>query len=209
MTLYYELEKIIEPAMSDFQMRHFVVDEQITPYRKLKQIILEMRARAEVKVMAELDRDEFAIKMKKAIRDVEKETDDLEKELKQLEVKRLSYHLDRAEARLKQVDSELTFFDTLLSDISGEFGGPEKIVEVLSNKEYRELCETEYWEHKFKRLVQGDFLNFGTISRGTFESLMSLSEDTANKIVSEALDSFVNMTQQIENRKRQLLTQID
>lgn len=173
----------VSTGMSDFQMRYFVVSEQLTPYRKIKQALLEIKARIENKVTIEFDIEELSLKIEIAERD---KPEGLEGRLKEVEVKRLKYEHDRRSRMLRQVEEEILVFNTLVEEEMTKAGYTvDSFYGLLSSPSLLDEAEVEYWKARLSRSVQADVVNFGTVSKGTFEAVSALPEDVQNHIFSE------------------------
>ena len=79
-------------SMSDFQSRYFVVNSQVTDYRRVRQALLEIETRiaAKKQIVRDCKRSEIKLKIKE--RDLTSEEGDLEKELILLDIDQKGLH---------------------------------------------------------------------------------------------------------------------
>ena len=191
--LFLQLEPLIGNGMTVFQMDKFVINDSITPYRKLRQAFIETKNRLENIVNIELDLEEADLKKLKA----EQEASSLEgidKKLKEIEVRRAVLEVSRKTAYLNQIRREAEFFYNVLKQIiETDLGGIESAKEKLADPDYNYQQEADFWTEKLARGVYADFINYGTISKGLIESIATLPEAQQKLIASRAIDQQIEL----------------
>lgn len=206
--LFLQLEPLITSGMSTFQMEHFVVNDSITPYRKLRQALMEVRARMEVLANGDFDLQENQLKRKKAALEAAKLVG-VDQEIKQVEVNRLDYIINRTSTMRQQQTHEAEFFMSIVNKIIEDLGGLDKAKELLSNPELQYQQESEYWTKRLGRGVYSDLINFGTITKGVVESISCLPPEQQKEIIRVALNQQESLTKILEDTKDTLLVERD
>lgn len=186
--LYTLLEPTITNGMSEFQMKYFAIDDQLTPFRKVRQALIEAKARMETCAMAKLELEEAEVK-----RDIEHEKfmaalDKNEEKLAAIRQRRHEYEIDRKKAQIAQLETESGFFLDTVKTLAAHFGGEEKLIELMKSKEFQLEKETEFWKEKFTRSVLSDMVNYGTITKGLFESISCLPQVQQDDIMKAAIE---------------------
>lgn len=184
-SLYLSIEPHMSNGMSTFQMDNFVINESITPYRKLRQIVVEMRARLENITSMGFDIEELQIKKAKAEHDHSVCTDGkYAVQLLEVQIRRYDFELNRKQSILDQQKAEVQFFQTQLEKLAAAHpGGQEQLVKDLQDPDFHLLNEAHFWTHKLARGVQSDMVNYGTVSKGVLEAMLNLPADQQEQIL--------------------------
>lgn len=206
--LFSRLEPLITNGMSTFQIEYFVINESITPYKKLKQALVEAKGRLEVLANGEFDLEENMIKRERALLESE-QLQGFELRLKMIEIRRLEYIINRTTAMRQQQTAEAEFFMSVIEKLVTEMGGVDCVQESLSDPEYLYQQESDYWTKKLARSVFADFVNYGTISKGLSESITCLSVSQQEEIYKLAIDQQNQLTQLLTNTRDTLLVEQD
>jgi hypothetical protein len=207
--IFSQLESLINNGMSTFQMEKFVVNDSITPFRKLRQAFIEGKARIENLANNALDIEELEIK--KQIAELESESlTEIEKKLKTIEIKKYELNINRMKLQRTQVTKEAEFFLGIVNDIiNNDFGGIDNAVEKLSDSNFYYQQESDFWTEKLARSVFADLVNFGTITKGLSESISCLSIDQQKLIFAQAIGQQETLSALLENTRDTLLVQRD
>ena len=210
--VFFDVEKYIENSMSDFQIRNFIINEQITPYKKLKQAVVEIRARLENKAMMEFDQQEMLINLEK-LQFQEKSmhgSHDFEIKLKQLEIKKLKYLIDRKQHQINVVEKETqTLLQCFESIVKTEFDSTIDITEMIKSKDFRESSETDVWVEKLTRSALADLISTGVLSRGVFEAISNVPHELKEKIYLKSIEKQIQLGIELESKKDLLLSSLD
>lgn len=210
--IFFDVEKYIENSMSDFQIRNFIINEQITPYKKLKQAVVEIRARLENKAMMEFDQQEMLINLEK-LQFQEKSmhgSHDFEIKLKQLEIKKLKYLIDRKQHQINVVEKETqTLLQCFESIVKTEFDSTIDITEMIKSKDFRESSETDFWVEKLTRSALADLISTGVLSRGVFEAISNVPHELKEKIYLKSIEKQIQLGIELESKKDLLLSSLD
>jgi hypothetical protein len=171
-------------SMSDFQSRYFVVNSQVTDYRRVRQALLEIETRiaAKKQIIRDSKRTEVNIKIKQ--RDLELETRELEKELILLDIDQFNYDLSVYAKRLRVAEEELDEFIKLVMEIV------PTAEELQTYTQHNEELEREYWIYRMAKQASVDMVTTGRIGGGNLDSIaMMAPEDQALTIGSALLNS--------------------
>jgi hypothetical protein len=171
-------------SMSDFQSRYFVVNSQVTDYRRVRQALLEIETRlaAKKQIIRDSKRTEVNIKIKQ--RDLAAETRDLEKELIMLDIDQLNYDLSVYAKKLRVVEEELDEFAKLVMEIV------PTVEELETYTKHNEELEREYWIYRMAKQASVDMVTTGRIGAGNLDSIAMMSPtDQALTIGSALLNS--------------------
>ena len=208
--IFSKLEPLISNGMSIFQMDKFVINDSITPFRKLRQAFIEGKSRVETLANGALDLEELEIKKQIAQSELDSLTSNLEKKLKLVEIKRYELSINRTKLHRVQITREAEFFLNIATDIiNNDFGGIEAAVEKISDPDFYNQQEQDFWTEKMARSVFADLVNFGTITKGLSESISCLSVEQQKLIFAEAMNQQDALNILLENTKDRLLVQRD
>jgi hypothetical protein len=172
-------------GMSTFQMDNFVINDSITPYRKLRQAIIEAKTRIETCIMYELDVEEFEIKLEIARAETPEDSgarepnairiDSGARKLNAIHIKRLEYELNRKRAMVNQITQEAQFFiDTIDQIVTSEYETTEQAVAALASPDRQYQEEQSFWVKKLARNAYADMVSTGVISKGVIDSIECL-----------------------------------
>lgn len=206
--LFTEIEPLITNGMSTFQIENFVVNESITPYKKLRQAMIEARGRLEVLANGEFDLLETQLKKQKAEMEAV-HLSGIDLQLKEIEIKRFDYIINRTTGMRKQQQAEAEYFMTFVESLVKDMGGVEVVKEALQDPAYLYQQESEYWTRKLARSVFADFVNYGTISKGLTESIACLPKEQQKDIFLLAIDQQSTLTGIIDQARDTLLVEKD
>lgn len=191
-TLYQKLEPLMGSGMTNFQMSKFVMDEQLTPYRKVRQAMMEIRTRLETMSTSSFAIEEKKIKLRSLNRDLNNlqqlvQFDEFEKELLELNIKRTEYEINRKLELQRQVQGEAEFFISVLNMLTREhYESEEDLVAKLRDPQFHDDNERNFWIERLTRNAQADLVNFGTISSGVFQAISLLDFRDQDKILSKS-----------------------
>jgi hypothetical protein len=208
--IFSQLEPLINNGMSIFQMDKFVINDSITPFRKLRQAFIEGKSRIENLANNALDLEELEIKKQIAEAELDQLASELEKKLKTIEIRRFELSINRMTLHRVQLTREAEFFlDTATDIIDKDFGGIESAISQLGDADFHFQQEQDFWTEKMARSVFADLVNFGTITKGLSESISCLTVEQQKLIFAEAMNQQDTLNVLLENTKDRLLVQRD
>ena len=171
-------------SMSDFQSRYFVVNSQVTDYRRVRQALLEIETRIAAKKQIIRDAKRSEVQMQIKQRDLAAETRDLEKELILLDIDQLQYDISVYEKKLRVVEEELDEFAKLVLEIV------PNTAELETYTQHNEELEREYWIYRMAKQASVDMVTTGRIGAGNLDSIAMMSpQDQALTIGSALVNS--------------------
>ena len=171
-------------SMSDFQSRYFVVNSQVTDYRRVRQALLEIETRIAAKKQITRDAKRSEVQMQIKQRDLAAETRDLEKELILLDIDQLQYDISVYAKKLRVVEEELDEFAKLVLEIV------PNTAELETYTQHNEELEREYWIYRMAKQASVDMVTTGRIGAGNLDSIAMMSpQDQALTIGSALVNS--------------------
>ena len=175
-------------SMSDFQSRYFVINSQVTSYRKVRQALLEIETRVSAKKQINRDSKRTEINLKIKERDLQSEPRELEKDLILLEIDQLQYDLSVYSKKLRVVNEEIEEFSKLVMEIVSS------VEELETYKEHNEELEREYWIHRMAKQAGVDMVTTGRIGAGNLDSIAMMSAEDQALTIGSALISSKKLT---------------
>jgi hypothetical protein len=205
MKLFFDIESSIEQSMSDYQITNFVVNDHITPYRRLKQVVIELRSRIENRASCILDLEEITIKLEQLNEELGALEDGYAKRLKTVDLRRQQFQQNRKNMQLKLIDHEVEVFEAELAKLSAEFGGDEQLVRLVQDKAFRDAGEEQYWEKRLTRNLIADLFSTGRISKGVYETLAALPMEKFENILIGATIENIQIQKSLEDARDKFL----
>lgn len=187
-------------SMSDFQSRYFVVNSQVTDYRRVRQALLEIDTRISAKKQIIRDWKRSEIKLKIKERDLALEQLDLEKELILLDIDQLQYDISVYTKKLRVVEEELDGFVKLVLEIVPTLSELEKY------REHNEELEREYWIYRMAKQASVDMVTTGRISAGNLDSIAMMAPQDQALTIGSALVNSKKLTSGINRIEEALST---
>jgi len=175
-------------SMSDFQSRYFVVNSQVTDYRRVRQALLEIETRiaAKKQIIRDCARSEITLQIQE--RELQTETRELEKELIKLDIDQSEYDISVYRKRLRVTEEELEAFTKLVLEIV------PSLPELEKYKEHDEELEREYWIQRMGKQATVDMVTTGRIGAGNLDSIAMMSPEDQALTIGTALASSKKLT---------------
>ena len=187
-------------SMSDFQSRYFVVNSQVTDYRRVRQALLEIETRiaAKKQIIRDWKRSEVKLKIKE--RDLALEPLELEKELILLDIDQLQYDISVYTKKLRVVEEELDGFANLVLEIV------PTLADLETYKEHNEDLEREYWIYRMAKQASVDMVTTGRIGAGNLDSIAMMAPQDQALTIGSALVNSKKLTSGINRIEEALST---
>ena len=180
-----EIYKAVEEhgtwSMSDFQSRYFVVNSQVTNYRRVRQALLEIETRIASKKQVERSKKKTEIERKMKLRDYEQTVDELKKELISVDIEQLDYDISVYEKRYRVILEELEVFAEIVKSIV------ETAEDLEYYKEHDEVEEQNYWIARMGKQAAMDLMTIGRIGQGNMDSIAMMPIAVQKDTVKAAL----------------------
>ena len=162
-------------GMTRFQCEHFVADSQLTPWRKVRQALMELETRYHAYMenrhslrKAELLRKKFL----RSIENVEAEGgDDIDAGFIQIDLEKNDYDIGIWKRKLRQSELELKYF----LDIANQYIDDEHPLEYFLTEHEEE--EKIYWIARMGKQAAMDIISYGRIGAGNMTSILDMPEE--------------------------------
>ena len=166
-------------GQTKFQNEYFVVNSQVSPYRQIRQAMMEIQGRTNAL-------QKTTIQFKRCLNDIarvtaarDKEKDEFHKIDRQYELELLYLDKQIWLNKIHQCKEELNGFFAIIKEKAGT-ENPEEIVKILEDKELESMEEHKYWIARMGKQSAIDLLTTGRIQAGNLESILQMApEDQA------------------------------
>ena len=157
-------------SMSEFQIKHFVVNSQHNPYRQFKQILLELEVRYTNLEQVNLEVEKNRLERDLLVEKMESETSPAQKKLYEFDIKKNDVTFDNITRSRERIISELEN----LHKIEQEFRSQYDVKDLMNNQE---KYEHEYWIRRLATQSALELLTVGRIGVGNLEALMQMGAE--------------------------------
>lgn len=193
-----------DSGQTDYQSKHFVANSQITPYKKVKQSLMELEVRyhAYHEIRASLRKSE--IMRLKMLRELEKIVDDLDRELLQIEIDKNDYDITVWKRKLRQSEYEINSFLKIIK----EYAKDENELEYY--KGHNEQEERQYWIARMGKQAALDIIAFGRVGSGNMDSIAMMGQEEQldaltlavqySGLINAGMHKISNNTQELVNK---------
>jgi len=202
-----QLDRFFTTGMTPFQMRNFVVNDFVTAYRKIRQIVVELKARYDNRAVLELDIEELQVQIDQV--SARSTTDEHQTKLNDIQRRRYQLTLQQKLGLMVQMDFEIDVFTKNLEQLIAEQGGYDVLVHQLQSPEFQDREEAQFWVEKMARNAHSDLINFGTLSKGTLDTILLLPPSDQQQVMVKALSLQNDTLQLLSNSKDALLVTKD
>lgn len=164
-------------GMTEYQCQQFVANSQLTPYKMVRQALLEIETRyhAYYEIRTSLRKSE--IMRKKLQRTIDATPDELDKELLQIDLEKMDYDITIYKRKFLQSEIEMKAF----IDVVKKYATTEE--ELKPYLELNEDEEKKYWVARMGKQAALDIIAFGRVGSGNMDSIaMMPQEDQLNTL---------------------------
>ena len=168
-------------GMSDFQSRYFVVNSQVTNYRRVRQALLEIETRIAAKKQIERNRRKTEVQKQILQRDYANESDELQRELISVDIEQCDYDLSVYEKKYRVCLEELQKFAQIVKDIVPD------VTTLETFKEHNEVEERNYWIARMAKQATMDLMTIGRIGSGNLDSIAMMPIEDQQETIKAAL----------------------
>jgi hypothetical protein len=168
-------------AMSEFQSKYFVVNSQVTDYRRVRQALLEIETRIGGRKQIERNMWRTSVELKIKQEEYNNEPHPLKKELISVDMDQLNYDLSVYEKKLANIKEELDTFCEIVKNL---------VPDVPSLEEFKTQnpeLERDYWVTRMAKQAAMDLLTIGRISQGNMDSIVMMPLDDQEATIKTAL----------------------
>lgn len=164
-------------GMTEYQCQQFVTNSQLTPYKMVRQALLEIETRyhAYSEIRTSLRKNE--IYRKKLQMQIDATVDELDKELLQIDLEKMDYDITIYQRKFAQSEGEMKAFIDVVKKYAKD--DQELAPYLVLNEEE----EKKYWIARMGKQAALDILAFGRIGSGNMDSIaMMPQEDQLNTL---------------------------
>lgn len=182
-----EIESLISKhhtSMSQYQIDHFVVGEKMTPYRILRQILLELETRYKNKKLYSVDLKIEKLEIEKLKSELNN-ANGIEREIQELKIERRIVDVTALEKNLQNITYEIEILENQYRIIKEKHQDTEELL-------FDESGEEEYWINKFIKEAQVDIMTTGRVGKGVLDAIMSLPIELQNVVIQNAVTHATN-----------------
>lgn len=155
-------------GMSDFQARYFVVNSQVTDYRRVRQALLEIDNRNGMLKQVQRQRKKRIIEKQIIQRDIDNEFDDLKKQILQVDLEQAVWDIHMYDKKEKMCQNEIDMFSDMVRSMCPDMQSLEKY------KDNNEELEREYWITRMAKQAAMDLNTIGRIGQGNLDSILMM-----------------------------------
>ena len=189
-----------------FKLEHFIGNQEITPFGRLRQWLLEVKAREETIAYTLYTRKKTELEIEVEKENLEQTFSPATKALIQLEIDEKQKNLLKTEVMLKDAYKErdylLGLVAKLLETPEGKTIDGRPLTEVFGTPE-EELYHKQYWTMRLAKQASMDMLSYGRIGSGNMEAIINLDVETQSQVFAIATDFSLKLeNQQLEIKKQ-------
>jgi len=157
-------------SMSEFQIKHFVVNSQHNPYRQFKQILLELEVRYTNAEQINLEIEKNRLERDLLFEKMENETSPAQKKLYEFDIKKNDITYENIQRNSTRILAEIEN----LHKIETEFRAQYDVNEMMLNQDKH---EHDYWIKRLATQSALEILTVGRIGVGNLEALMQMGPE--------------------------------
>lgn len=158
-------------GMTEYQCEHFVADSQLTPWRKVRQALMELETRYHAYVEIKHSLKKAKVQKKMFQRDYDNEKDELQKELISCDLSKIDYDITIWKRKYYQSQKEMQIF----LDIIKKYVDKEEDIKYFT--EFNDDEERAYWIARLGKQAAMDIISYGRIGSGNMESITMMPEE--------------------------------
>ena len=160
-------------GMTEYECEHFVADTQLTPWRKVRQALMELETRYHAYMENRNSLRKAEILRKKLVISMDQEPDELNKELMQIDLEKNDYDIGIWKRKLRQSELELKYFLNVVDKYVDEENGYP--LEYFTTEQPHEV--KTYWIARMGKQAAMDIVSYGRIGAGNMTSIMDMPEE--------------------------------
>lgn len=157
---------------SEYQNKFFVTASQLTPYRMLKQCMLEIESRHHSWYSIKNKHKRKLVEIAMAKRDLQTMEDPLVRQLVEIDIDDMENDCRIWERKLLQAEDEIRGFINQVKEIAGDN-------DELLDKAFKYDAEEErqYWITRMAKQAAMDMISYGRIGSGNMDSIAMMPEE--------------------------------
>ena len=158
-------------GMTEYECEHFVADPQLTPWRKVRQALMELETRYHAYMENRNSLRKAEILRKRLNRDMPLLPDELDRELMQIDMEKNDYDIGIWKRKLRQSELELKYFLNVVE----KYVDDEHPLEYYCEENHQEV--RMYWIARMGKQAAMDIISYGRIGSGNMTTIMDMPEE--------------------------------
>ena len=158
-------------GMTEYECEHFVADPQLTPWRKVRQALMELETRYHAYMENRNSLRKAEILRKRLNRDMPELPDELDRELMQIDMEKNDYDISIWKRKLRQSELELKYFLNVVE----KYVDDEHPLEYYCEENHQEV--RMYWIARMGKQAAMDIISYGRIGSGNMTTIMDMPEE--------------------------------
>jgi hypothetical protein len=180
--------KLIERALNKewtnpkYKLRWFVGQQQITPFSKFRQWLLELKSKEESLENMEYEIAKLQVEFERYKRMRDNSNDDLDRRLAEIEMWKTERSIYMSKRRIQDWYLERQHLLDLINEFmaSEEFNLPDgsgrTYMDILDTEE-EDIYESQYWTNRLAKQAACDMIFYGRIGTGNMDAILSMSPE--------------------------------
>ena len=160
-----------DSGMTEYEGEHFVADPQLTPWRKVRQALMELETRYHAYMENRNSLRKAEILRKRLNRDMPLLPDELDRELMQIDMEKNDYDIGIWKRKLRQSELELKYF----LNVVDKYVDDEHPLEYYCQENHQEV--RMYWIARMGKQAAMDIISYGRIGSGNMTTIMDMPEE--------------------------------
>ena len=160
-----------DSGMTEYECEHFVADPQLTPWRKVRQALMELETRYHAYMENRNSLRKAEILRKRLNRDMPLLPDELDRELMQIDMEKNDYDIGIWKRKLRQSELELKYF----LNVVDKYVDDEHPLEYYCKENHQEV--RIYWIARMGKQAAMDIISYGRIGSGNMTTIMDMPEE--------------------------------
>lgn len=158
-------------GMTPYQCANFVARSQLTPWRQVRQSMMELEVRyhAYQEIKTSLRKAELI--RKKWLRDQAEATDEIAKEMLQVDIDKNDYDISIYKRKMLQAEREINAF----LDVVKYYAKTEEDLKYYAEDNPEE--ERKYWIARMGKQAAIDVISYGRVGSGNMDSIAMMPEE--------------------------------
>lgn len=158
-------------GMTPYQCQNFVANSQITPYKQVRQSLMELEVRYHSfqEIRNSLRKSEIG--RRKMLKQMEASADPDDKELFQIDIEKLDYDITIYKRKFRQAEIEINAF----LDVIKKYVKNDEDLAYYTNENPEE--ERKYWIARMGKQAALDIISFGRVGSGNMDSIAMMAEE--------------------------------
>lgn len=158
-------------GMTPYQCTHFVAQSQITPYKMVRQALMELEVRYHSYNEIKNNLRKADIMRQKLIRQRDSLPDPLDQEMCQIDIDKADYDITIYKRKFNQSEKEIRSF----IDVIKRFAPTEEDLQKFLVDDPEE--ERKYWVARMGKQAAMDIISYGRVGSGNMDSIAMMAEE--------------------------------